>query len=190
MHASRRGRLGAALLILGGLLEAGAFTVGTVVSLPGSTLPGASLVLGYAVGSVCVGTGLIATGIALRGGGRTALVIAGVLALIMPVVNAAQSLTGAPLGPAPSQLTSFTFVVALVIAAVLVLSDSRQRSAVRWSIAVPATCFVIAGVTTYLPLPAVPGIIVLPWGGMAAAGVLLLRSWNRRSRAAARPVPS
>lgn len=173
------------LLIAGGLLEAATLTVGSFISPPGTTVLGASLLVGYTAGVLLTGFGLIATGVSLAGRGRIALRIAGVLALVAVIVSGVQSATGAPLGPGPSQAASVLYVVAIVVAAVRLLSEASLHGAVRWAIAVPATCFILNVVAVFVPLPS-PGVIVVPWVGTAVAGALLVGPLGQPSTVEAR----
>lgn len=188
MSMSQTWRIGAVLLLLGGVLEAGALGVGSVISAPATTILGASLLYAYPIGLAAVGVGLIATGVSLPGPGRVALRVAGVIGLIGSAVDAVQSLFGAPLGPGPAQAAYLLYVICVVVAAGRLLSNSKLSTAARWSIAVPAMCFVLVLVTLYLPPLQLPGSVVFPWLGTAAAGLLLLRSRRQPNSAAVLPI--
>lgn len=186
MSVKRWAHVGAVLLIVGGLLEAVALTVGSFISPPGTTFLGATLLFGYSAGLVCIGCGLVANGVSLAGRGRTALKVAGVLAFVAAIVDAVQSATAAPLGPGPSQAAYVLYVIAIVVAAARLLSDANLHGPARWAIAVPASCFILNIVTLYLPLPS-PGVFILPWVGTAGAGFLLARSLRLSSANEAQP---
>lgn len=173
---NRWGCLGAVLLVVGGLLEGGAVAVGSVTSPPASTPLGASLLFAYAAGLVCVGVGLIGWAVSIAGSGRIALTVAGMFALIAPVVDAVQHAAGGGLGAGPSQAVGLLLVAAILVAALRLPSNPRVHGAARWCLAVPATCFVISFVLY------VPAIAALPWFGITAAGALLLGPRRQSSR--------
>jgi hypothetical protein len=178
-------RTGGALLVVGGVVEAVALGIGSLISPPSDTVPGAGLLVGYAAGWACIGAGLLAGGRSLAGRGRVAMTIAGALALVVTAVDAVETAAGAPLGPAPSLAASALFVVALVAAAARLLSDSTQRAGVRWSMAVPSAALVLVLVGAEVVRAAPPAVAVLPWAGMAAGGALLLGSLRPRDGATA-----
>lgn len=180
MRLRRWRHLSAMLLIVGGLLEAVALTVSSFISPPGTTFLGATILLGDTAGLVCIGCGLVTNGVSLAGRGRTALKIAGALAVVAAFVNAVQTATAAPLGPGPSQAAYVLYVITVVVAAARLLSNANLRGPARWAIAVPAGCFILNIVTLYVPVPS-PGVFLLPWAGTAVAGVLLARSLRQSS---------
>ncbi len=161
-------RVGALLILVGGLLEAVRLLVFVSVSLP---MP----VAVYAVPSICIGGGLILLGVSIRGRGRPPLLAAGVLNLATVVVNAIQVAAHSPLGPGPSQLAEFAKFAAVVVAATLLLSDSSLRGPARWAISLPAACIVLFLVGLFLPPLPWARVDVLPAIGFAIAGVLLSR---------------
>jgi hypothetical protein len=178
-------RAGSVLLVGGGVVEAVALGIGSLVSPPSSTALGVALLTAYATGWLCIGGGLIAGGRSLAGRGRIAMSVAGALALVVVAVDAVQTAAGAPLGPAPSLAASALFVVALVVSAARLLSDSTLRAGVRWSMAVPSAALVLVLVGAEVVRAAPPAVAVLPWAGMAAGGALLLGSLRPRDGATA-----
>lgn len=162
--------------------------MGSAVSAPTTTLLGAGLLYSYTVGWAAVGIGLIATGASLRGRGRTALRVPGMIALIGSSVDVVQSGIGAPFGPAPAQAAYVLYVIAVVVAAARLLSNAELGAAARWSIALPAMCFVLALIALYLPPLQLPGSAAFPWLGTAAAGLLLLRSRRQPRSVAVLPI--
>lgn len=124
------------------------------------------------LGGVVIGAGLISLGIAVRGRGRPALLVAGALHLAAAAVHAAQIASGSPLGPGPSQLADLAKSAAVVVAAILVLTDASPLEAVRRTIAVAAGAVALFLLGSLL-LP-LPGIGLLPGLGFAIGGLLLL----------------
>ncbi len=129
--------------------------------------------------SVIIGGGLVATGFSYRGRGRVALIVAGLLELAVVVVNIVQIATHSPLGPGPSELAYLISIAAVVVAAVLLLSDRTLHGSARWAIAIPAGCIVLFVVSLYA-LP-VTWFYLLPGIGFAIAGVLLIRPGGARA---------
>ena len=83
-EVSRVRRVGATVLVLGGLLEAGRLLVFSFIS---PVLPQAVGALIYAVPPICIGMALIVLGLSYFRRNRVALVIAGGLNLVTVVVN-------------------------------------------------------------------------------------------------------
>ncbi len=124
--------------------------------------------------SAIIGAGLLVTGLSYRRRARAAVVLAGILALLVAVVNVVQIATGSPLGPAPSEFAYLISLAAVILAAVTVLSDRTQSGPARWALAVPAACIALFVVSVFA-LP-IPWLYLLPSVGFAFAGALLIRS--------------
>lgn len=119
----------------------------------------------------------------LRGRNRIVLIIAGVLELLVTVVDAVQIAADSPLGPVPSQLAYDVSYLAVVVAAVFLLADQSLRGPMRWALAIAAGCILLF-VMTLFTLP-VPWLDLLPGVGFVIAGVTLLRA---AALGSARPV--
>jgi len=165
-------RIGAVLLLLGGLLEAARLIVFTLVSPVWPVLASIAVNEGP---STCIGAGLVAVGVSIQGRGRLPLLIAGVLYLASVAVNIVQTVTLSPFGPGPSFLAWGTTFVAVVVAAAVLLSDRALRGPARWSIAIPAAGILLLIAGIYAPLLGSVRIDLLPGIGFATAGALLLR---------------
>ena len=173
-------RTGALLLLVGGLLGAvlplaGAFAISFPPSIPEPVTAGLT-----SLPSACIGAGLVTIGVSALGRGRIALIVAGALYLATVAVNIVQSATDSPFGPLPSQLATFVSFAAVVVAAVLLLSNDALRGPARWALAIPAAGIVLFLLGVYVPLlGAVPVlaslVFALPTIGFAIAGALLLR---------------
>ena len=187
MNAWHMGRIGAALLVLGGAIESAAYGAGSMISLPSTAPLGATLLVAYPLGLALTGAGLIATGIASAVRGRIPLALAGVLAVLGAAVEGVEAGVGSPFGPAPAQAVVLLLVLLLVIAAARRLSDTRLPATARWAIAVPAICFVLDLAAVWVPAVPLQGSVVLPWVGTAVAGVLLLHT-ARSARTVALPL--
>jgi hypothetical protein len=162
-------RLDAALLIVGGVLDIVRLTMAAAAV--GVGVDPILLILDL-IPPLPIGAGLIAIGLSLRRRNRVALIVAGVLELLVAVVNTVQFVAGSPLGPAPSQLAYYLSYLAVVVAAVFLLIDQSQHGPIRWALAIPAGCIVLFVLTLFaLPLP---WLDILPGVGFAVAGVILI----------------
>jgi hypothetical protein len=166
-------RLGALLILVGGLLDAARLLV--FIGFVSADLGTPASIAVYAIPSICVGVGLILIGISIRGRGRPPLVVAGILNLAVVVVNVIQIAWHSPLGPGPSGLAELVYLASVLVAAALLLSDSSLHGPARWAIAIPAACIVLFLVSiVFLPLQWAR-FDVLSAIGFAVVGVLLLR---------------
>ena len=102
-----------------------------------------------------------------------ALTIAGGLELVVVAVNIAQIATGSPFGPGPSQLAFYLSFIAVIVAAAMLLADASLTGPVRWALAIPAGCIILALLSLFV-LP-FPWLGIFPGLGFAVAGALLLR---------------
>lgn len=174
-----RMRVGAWMLVTGGVLEASALTIGSLASPPASSFVGLSVLTAYSAGWLLMGGGLAATGLSLTGRGRSALIVAGLVAFGTGIVETLQDFVGSQFGAAPSQFCYLLFIMALMVAALRLASNNAQQHLVRGSIAVPAAFFLLGLLTLFLPVAVPPSTLALPWLGLAVAGVLLLVSVRR-----------
>lgn len=179
-------RIGAVLLLVGGVLEAARLIVFTIVSPAWPALASIAVNEGP---SMCIGAGLVAVGVWIRGRGRLPLLIAGVLYLVLVAVDIVQTVTFAPSGPGPSFLAGAAAFLTVVVAAAVLLSDRRLRGPARWALAIPAAGFVLLIVGVYAPALGSLRTDLLPGIGFAVAGVLLLRQ-THPGLVPAQPVPS
>ena len=167
-------RIGALLLLAGGVMEAARLII--LSGFESVALPAPATIAMNVIPSAIIGGGLVATGLSFSGRGRVALIVAGLLQLGVVVVNTVQIATNSPLGPGPSELAYLVSIAAVVVAAVLLLSDRTLQGSGRWAIAIPAGCIVLFIVSLFT-LP-VTWFALLPGIGFAIAGVLLIRPGN------------
>lgn len=179
---SSSGRVGALLLLLGGLVPGFLGLLG-LAGVPLELPPPVGLVVEFGP-LVCIGAGLIAVGLSLRGRGRPSLMIAGVLYLASVAAGIVQTATGAPFGSDPTFLVYYAAFASIPVAAALLLSDRTLRGPARWAIAIPAGCIVLMLVQSYAPVLRGVPLYLMPSFGFAIAGVLLLRQTHSQSAAA------
>jgi uncharacterized membrane protein len=164
-------RIGALLLLIGGVMDLARLIIFTgFVSVASAE---AATIAVNVIPSAIISVGLVATGFSYWGRGRVALIVAGLLGLAVVVVNSVQVAAHSPFGPAPSALAYLISFAAVIVAAVLLLSDRTQRGSARWAIAIPAGCIVLFFVSLFT-LP-VTWFYFLPEIGYAIAGALLIR---------------
>ena len=177
-------RIGAVLLLVGGLLETARLIVFTLVSPVWPVLASIVVNLGPLA---CIGAGLIAVGISIRGRGRPALLIAGILYLVLVAEIGVQMATRSSFGPGPSFLAGGAALIAVMVAAALLLSDRALRGPARWALAIPAAGIVLLILGVFVPPLGSLRTDLLPGIGFAVAGLLLLRRTDPE-RVPARPV--
>lgn len=169
-------RIGALLILIGGVLDLARLMIFS--GFAAIALPEPALTAINVIPSAIIGLGLIAMGSALPGRRPVALIVAGLLGLVLVVVNVAQITANSPLGPAPSELAYLVSFASVVVAGVLLLTDNSQRGRARWAIAIPAGCIVLFVLSLFtLPLP---WFQLFPGAGFAVAGALLCRSDTHR----------
>lgn len=170
---SRRRRVGAALLIVGGLADVPQVLA---VQFAPQLLSGPELAVavGFLTSPLLIAIGCIVLSTSYRGRGRLGFLIAGAFSVLLVAVNASQMALASPFGPAPSQLATVLSWAATLAGAALLLSDHTLSGPARWAFAIPGGCILLL----------VLGVFFLPWGGTfilpplgyVVAGYLLLRT--------------
>lgn len=132
-------RVGAALLIVGGLL--GVLQVLALLFVP-QLLSGPALVLavGFLTSPLLIAIGCIILSTSYRGRGRLGFLIAGAFGVLLVAMNASQMALASPFGPAPSQLATVLSWAATLAGAALLLSDQTLGGPARWAFAIPGGC--------------------------------------------------
>lgn len=167
-----RRRLGATLLIVGGLAG---LLQGLWLLAPG-VLPWPDLVTGVVllIPIILIAIACIVLSTSYRGRGRLGLLIAGAFGLLVVAVSASQTVLAYPFGPAPAFMAVGLSWIATLAAAGLLLSDRTMSGPARWAFAIPAACTLLQILNIYV-LPWI-GTFFLPSLGYIIAGYLLLRT--------------